>query len=360
MLKTEWDDISSGLSSINSATATAGDFGIEVFFRAEGDLRVRLVERNSPSGLAGIQRGWKITRLDGNSNITTGNANYIIDKVYNSTSTSFTFQKPDGASVNMTINAGHYNTQPVYLDSVYNVGGKKIGYLVFNSFLGNTTDISTQFARVFNRFASEGVTDVVVDLRYNGGGYVSVAEQLANYLVKASANGGVMMRQVYNASNAQHNETTYFRKTGGLNLDDIYFIVGRSTASASELVINNLKPYMDVKLLGTSNTHGKPVGFFPIPVGDWYIFPVSFRTTNRNGEGSYFNGLPINAQVADGLDKNWGDITEASLASAIRNITSGQYRSQSADVYNEPASVASGNSILEKNLLKVTIDDRRK
>ncbi len=359
MLKKDWDKISAGMNSVNSAASAAGDFGFQVFFRAEGDLRVRLVERRSPSGLAGIERSWRVTKIDGSTNITTANASFIVDKVYNSTSTAFTFQKPDGSLVDISLNAAHYTEQPVYLDTVYQVNGKSIGYLVFNSFLGNPTEISNEFSRVFNRFASQGVSEMVVDLRYNGGGYVSVQEQLANYLIKPSANNGIMMKQMYNANNSQHNNTTLFNKRGSLNLDDVYFIVGRGTASASELLINNLKPYMEVKLIGASNTHGKPVGYFPIPVGEWYLFPVSFITTNKNGEGKYFNGIPVNAQIADGLDKNWGDITESSLASAIRNIMSGSYRQQSTEAYKESASVASGNNVLDKPFLKITIDARK-
>jgi C-terminal processing protease CtpA/Prc len=345
-------------STFSGASGTEGDFGITVFFRVEGDLRVRLVEPNSPAGRLGIKRGWRITQINGNSNITTTNANFIVDNIYSSTTTTVTFLKPNGSQETLTLNAGRYAEKPVYLDTVYTIDNKKIGYLVYNSFLGNQTEIQNQFAGVFSRFASQGVTEVVVDLRYNGGGYVDLQSKLANYLVKPSANGQLMMKQVYNAQNTQNNRTTNFQKLGSLNLDDVYFIVGRGTASASELLINNLKPYMNVNLIG-SNTHGKPVGYFPISVGDWYIFPVSFRTTNKNNEGSYFSGFPVNSPVADGLDKDWGDITETSLASAIKHITTGSYIRGSSDKdYIEPAQVAAGNERLEATMLKLTVDTK--
>ena len=204
MKKTEWDQISGGTSTL-SATTGNGDFGFSVFFRAGDDLRVRLVEPNAPAGLAGIRRGWRITAINGNSNITTGNSDFIINAVYNSISSSFTFQKPDGNTVSLSLSAGKYPPKPVYLDTVYQIAGKKIGYLVFNSFLGNINNINAEFQRVFNRFAAAQVTDVVVDLRYNGGGYVSLAEQLSNYLVKSAANGSLMMKQLYNSQNSQNN-----------------------------------------------------------------------------------------------------------------------------------------------------------
>ena len=357
MKKTEWDLASGGMGALIGGTKQeAGDFGLSVFFRAEGDLRVRLVEPNSPSGLAGIRRGWRITKINGNGSINTSGSSTIVDNVYYSASTSFEFTKPDGTTMTTTLNAAHYTDKPVYLDTVYDMGAQKIGYLVFNSFLGNQQNISSEFTRVFSKFAAAQVTDMVIDLRYNGGGYVALAEKLANYLAPSSANGGLMMKQIYNAQNSQHDKTTYIQKTGSLQLSKIYFIVTRSTASASELLINTLKPYMDVRLLGPTNTHGKPVGFFPISVGDWYVFPVSFKTTNKNGEGSYFSGLPVNATIADGLDKDWGDTNESSLAAAIKNITTGAYqRSVTTETYTPSPVILNSNDKLDDPFIKVTI-----
>jgi len=347
----EWDNVSSGASL---------DFGMNVFFRTESDLRVRYVEKSSPAGRAGIRRGWQITKINNSTNITTSNANFIIDAVYNSATSNFTFKKPDGSLVDISLNGSAYNEQPVFLDSVYTAGTKKLGYLVFNSFLGDTTNIFNQFQRVFSRFASENVNEVAIDLRYNGGGYVNVQEKLANYLIKASGNGQLMMKQQFNDKYTQFNESTLFQKKGTLNLDRIFFIVSNSTASASELLINNLKPYMQVVLVGPTKTHGKPVGFFPIPIGDWYIFPVSFKTVNKNGESNYFDGFALNNQVADGLDKDWGDENEAAFASVLRYVGSGIFRMQREEAYVPDQKVLSGNRILDQHFFKGMIDVERK
>jgi hypothetical protein len=208
---------------------------------------------------------------------------------------------------------------------VYNTGNKKIGYLVFNSFLGDTTEIYSRFQQSFSRFAAAGVEDLIVDLRYNGGGYVSVQNKLAGYIAPTSAQGGLLMKQQFNDKYTRFNSTTLVQKQGALNLSRVFFIVSNSTASASELIINNLKPYMDVKLVGPSNTYGKPVGYFNIPVGDWYIFPVSFRSTNKLEQGNYFDGIAVDSRTPDGLDKDWGDLQEACLAKAVRYITSGNF-----------------------------------
>jgi C-terminal processing protease CtpA/Prc len=355
----EWDNVSSGVS--------IGDFGLNVFFRAEGDLRVKLVERESPAGKAGVRRGWRITAINGNSNMVTSNADFIVTNLYESSNASVTFEKPDKSTVTLNLNAGYYNEHPVLLDSIYTVASKKIGYFSFNSFLGDTTEIYNEFSRVFNKFASSGVNDVIVDLRYNGGGYVTVQEKLANWLAPSTANGQLMMKQQFNDKYPQYNTEDKFSKLGSLHLSRVFFIVSSSTASASELLINNLKPYLDVQLVGPSKTYGKPVGFFPIPVGDWYIFPVSFRTTNKNGEGNYFGGIPVNSQVADGLDKDWGDISESCLQAAINSITNGSLRGAAAGMrnggstggYQEQPAVRSGNTVLDQPSFKGTIDTRR-
>jgi C-terminal processing protease CtpA/Prc len=347
----EWDNVSSG---------AAKDFGINVFFRIEGDLRVKSVEKASPAGIAGIKRGWRITKLNGSTNITTGNAEFIINGVWESQTSTFTFQKPDGTTVDLTLNAASYQENPIYLDTIYAAGAKNVGYLVFNSFLGDTTAIANKFQQVFAKFAANNVSEVIVDLRYNGGGYVSLQEKLANYLVKSTANGQVMMTQAFNDKYAQYfNETTLFNKTGSLNPDKIYFIVSDNTASASELLINSLRPFADIKLVGPSKTYGKPVGYFPYPVGTWYVFPISFRTTNKNGQGNYFGGMALDNSVADGLDKDWGDVNEASLASVLKYINTGAFRMRAGEEYKADPIVDKGNAVLSAPEFKGAIDARK-
>lgn len=349
----DWNNISSG----NSA-----DFGLGVFFfnspNVNTDLRVKSVERESPAGKAGIKRGWRIIKLNGSSNIDASNqssTDAVVAAIFSSTNTSFTFQKPDGSTVDITLTAAGYRTHPVMLDSIYTMSSKKIGYMVFNSFIGDTVEIKSELDRVFNRFSASGINDVVIDLRYNGGGYVSIAEKLSNYLAPSSANGNLMMKQQYNDKYSKYNVATNFNKAGNLNLPRIVFIVSSSTASASELLINNLTPFMDVKLIGRNNTYGKPVGFFPIPVGDWYIFPVSFKTVNSIGKSDYYAGFTPNAIIADGLDKDFGDVTEASLASAIKYFTTGAFRYQADAIYTEQPQVKAANKILDEPNFKGTI-----
>jgi carboxyl-terminal processing protease len=339
MKKNEWDNLSNGIIS---------DFGLNAFFKTDSDLRVRLVEEASPAGRAGIKRGWKIVKVDGSPDINTNNVDFLVDKIYNSSVTVFTFEKPDSSTIEITLESETYQENPVILDSIYTEGSRKAGYIVFNSFLGDTAKVMNELTDVFNRFVAANVTDVIVDLRYNGGGYVSVSEALADFLIKPSANGNIMMTQQYNQNYSDLNEVTMFRKRGSLNVDNIFFVVTDNTASASELLINNLKPYMNVKLVGPEATYGKPVGFFPIGVGDWYVFPVSFRSTNGQNQGNYFDGIDVDQQVSDGLDKDWGDRQESALASVLSYIGTGTFTNGGLNSVLDKEKV-SENRLLNKN-----------
>lgn len=317
ILKSEWDKVSQGI---------AGDFGLDVFFRTSTELRVRSVEKLSPAGLAGIKRGWQVSAINGVSAINDDNIPTIVNALFRSTTATITFTKHDATTQTITLSTATYKEQPIQLDTVYNQPSGKIGYMVLNTFLGDSAYFANGFARVFNRFVTEGVSNVVIDLRYNGGGYVSYQQDLANYLVHSSGDGKMAMMEQFNDKYARWNESFNFKKKGGLNLTRVYFIVSSFTASASELIINNLLPYMPngVKIVGSA-TEGKAVGFFPIGVGDYYIFPVSFRSINGAMKGNYYDGFIPDKFVDDrtGLNKDWGDITENSLAAAITAINNG-------------------------------------
>lgn len=316
--KTEWDNVSAAISK---------DVGISIFFRNETDLRVSHVEPASPAFKAGVRRSWRIVGINGNTTINTQDATItrIRNAIGNSTSVRLDFVKPDGGEVSLTLTAEQYNESPVYLDSIYTVGTKKVGYMVYNSFLGNIQSIKNRFAAIFTNFVAEDIDELIIDLRYNGGGYVELQNELANYLVPSAGNGDVMIKEIFNDKyNSMMDTTINFSKKGSLNLDRIFFITTKNSASASELLINSLQPYMETRLVGKP-THGKAVGSFNLSAGDWLIFPISFRTINKNNQGNYFNGMTVDANVNDGLDKNWGDIEEACLASALHYISTGSY-----------------------------------
>lgn len=318
--KVAFDDVSSGV---------AQDFGLYARFLAgTNQLYVLFVEKDGPAGKAGIQRGWQFVQVNGSTNIdtTSSSINFLNTAIFNSTSSSFVFKTPDGRTVSTSLTVGTYQSHSVLADTVLSTSSGNVGYMAFNSFLGDSLDIDTNLKRVFQKFEQNSISDVVIDLRYNGGGYVYNSEKLANYLAPSAANGQTMFTEQFNDKHTSWNETFKFNKTNSLNLKRIFFIVSDETASASELLINNLKPFMDVKLVGPAyHTYGKPVGFFNIPVGDWYIFPVSFRSINNAGTSNYFNGFTIDKPVNDGVNRNWGDPSEYCLAAVLKYITTGSF-----------------------------------
>lgn len=134
-----------------------------------------------------------------------------------------------------------------------------------------------------------------------------------------------MFRYMFNSRHPELNVSINFNKAGSLNLNRIVFIVSPSTASASELLINSLNPVMEVKLIGDRRTYGKPVGFFPISVFEYNIYPVSFKTVNSLGKADFYQGFPVHRQVADDLGHDFGDPQEACLKEALTYLTTGSF-----------------------------------
>ncbi|MBO0939290.1 carboxyl-terminal protease [Fibrella sp. HMF5335] len=327
------------------ANGQTGDYGFWIKYDANNDLRVRYVYAQSPAGLAGVKRGWKLTTING-QDVKTMTSTAIVDAFYGTaTSTTFGFDKPDGITVtSMPLTVTNYTLNTVLYSNTYSVNGKTVGYLVFNSFTG--TPSQQELATALNRFESAGVSDLIVDLRYNGGGDVSTQEYLANRLAPVSVGSSPMYSTFHNAKLSGWNKTVNFAKTGSLNLSRVFFITTSGTASASELLINNLKPYLDVKTIG-SVTHGKPVGMYGFNVMDYVLAPIAFRTVNAKNVGDYFNGLPVDVSVVDGPSSDWGDPNEACLATALHYITNGSF----ANVKNPSANARESASSADANRL---------
>ncbi len=304
---------------------------------------VEYVYKSSPSGVGGVQRGWYISKIN-NTNIGYDNASVnILNDVFFGTGTtaSFEFTKSDGSTVNLNLSKSAYTANSVLYTNVFKNGASKTGYIVFNQFFGDVS--RTELANAFSDFAAQGINELVVDLRYNHGGSTETQDALANLIAPPSANGKTMYTYIYNdslqagkfpllsqkyslspSSFKPANNTVNVQKTGSLNLSRVFFIVSSETASASELLINNLRPYLDVKLVGDT-TYGKPVGFFPIPIFDYAIYPISFKTVNSAGSADYYDGFAPDKLTPDGINKNWGDPAEPSLASVLSYITTGSF-----------------------------------
>jgi len=162
-----------------------------------------------------------------------------------------------------------------------------------------------------------------VDLRYNSGGFLAIARVLADLIGGAVTQGQIFYSLQFNADNAALNETRFFRDTANaVDMQRVVFITTSSTASASEMVINGLMPFVDVVLIGDT-TFGKPVGQLGFQFCGLVLRPVTFRTVNAVGNTDFFGGFPPDCGAADDLDGAFGDPAEASLAEAIYYLENG-------------------------------------
>ncbi|GGI23485.1 S41 family peptidase [Pedobacter mendelii] len=344
----------------------SGDFGFSIFFNSTNDLRIKYVYDASPASAQGLKRGYQITKVNGSTNINTSDAsiNAIVDAIFGTAATvSLTVVMPNGISKDVVVTRGSYNINPILYTNTYTVGTKKVGYIVFNSF---TTNSTTLLDAAFTKFAADGVNELVVDLRYNGGGSVATSEAFTNLVAPVAQNGKVMyttywtqtmqdekatilqnqkfyakgndgVTRLYSYFDYSYKPTAaagnqeVFAKRGTLNnLSRVYFLVTSGTASASELLINNLKPVMDVKLIG-KKTFGKPVGFFSIHIDKSDLYIPQFQTKNQLNQGEYFDGITVDKDITDDVTKEFGDPTERLLAQALNYSATGAFTSYLKD-----------------------------
>lgn len=347
--KSETDQGNQGLDS---------DFGFFVKIdKVNVDLRVNYVYSQSPAGARGVKRGWKINKINGRTIDLTKQADIdLINEVFfgSATSADFEFKKLDGSVTTLNVPKGVYALNTVLYSNVYTYGSKKIGYFVFNQFSGSTSVSALE--QLMSSFQAQGVNEMIVDLRYNRGGFVSTQDVLANMLAPQSVGSGTKLMYTFqfNQKYSKWNESTYFEKTGTLNLNKIVFIVSKSTASASELLINNLRPVMEVKLIGDDATYGKPVGFFPIPVFEYNIYPVSFKTVNSVGSADYYSGFNPDKKTVDDLSHDFGDLNESCLKEALNFVNTGAFSAEAP----KRIMAAGGLNETEVNIVNAKLNER--
>jgi C-terminal processing protease CtpA/Prc len=318
------------LTTVESETQFFGagifvGFGFSFDLLPGDELRIRQVFAGSPAEVAGFSRGFRILEIDGRS-ITEIEATEGLDEAFGppelGLSLSFLIEDLNMAQFSTVATKAEVTIDPVPQFRVIAAGAKKIGYFEFRTFIDPSIDALLQ---AFAEFTAQDATDVIVDLRYNGGGLVSVAEFLASLLAGPSNVGtsNILTKTIFNQANSDLNESsTITSKSNSIDLDSIVFITTGASASASELVINSLEPYIDVALIG-SRTFGKPVGQVASDFCDQRLRAVAFETVNANDEGQYFDGLAVDCNAADDLNFAIGDPAEASLAAAITYVNTG-------------------------------------
>jgi C-terminal processing protease CtpA/Prc len=303
---------------------------------------VRLVLPNTSAEDAGLERGVYFNTIDG-TQLTEDNYsdlfaqnNYTIGlATYDGTTITAT-----GETASLT--KEQYTENPVYLTKTIDLGGTKVGYIMYNAF---TASFDEDLNAAFGQLKAEGVTELVLDLRYNSGGSVRSATDLSG-MITGQFTGDIFYTEQWNvdrqddyASNGLFtNETRNGNSLNSLNLTRVHILTSAATASASELVINGLAPYINVVQVGT-NTTGKfqaSTILYDAPSPDfsrseanpghtYAMLPLIFKTANAVGNTDYVDGLiPDIEQDVDFTNLGQlGNTEEPLLAAALNNIMPG-------------------------------------
>ena len=294
-------------------------YGFGSAFDSDGKLRITFVYSSSDLYENDIRRGWIIEKVNGTEIQPGTNINQLLGPNEEGVSIDFVFRAPEADDpVEFTFVKKELVMNTVLHWGVIEAAGKKIGHLVFQGFTGPSLD---ELDEAFAEFQAVGIDDLILDLRYNGGGQTNVASYLASMIGGANLAGEPFADYQYNDKRAEEENFTHGFDTVQINLglDRLITITTRSTASASEMVINGLRPFLPVFIIG-DDTYGKPMGANGFYWNSYAFVPITFKITNADGDGEYFDGLQANSYVADDVTKPFDDPDEASLKEALNFI----------------------------------------
>jgi carboxyl-terminal processing protease len=321
--------------------------GYEILLARESETNnniiafVTYVKKGSPAELAGVKRGDRIERING-ERLTFDSYIRLLGKMSENHSITFfryndeagAFQAVPAVSLSVT----EISEDPNFLDTVYHINNEKIGYVVYHFFAPGTNNrYDNRMDQIFAGFQAEGIDHLILDFRYNGGGFVSSAINLASLIAPNVTGNDVFSKRLFNSflmqfDDFQNVETNFRSKSENIGSllkgNRVYIITSRRTASASELIINGLKPYMDVVVVGDITT-GKNVGSIPLedeedPDNTYGLLPIIFKDANKNGESEFSNGFIPNIQGIELRHQNrllpFGDTNELLLKLALDRI----------------------------------------
>jgi hypothetical protein len=279
----------------------------------DGNFTILYTRTNSPAYVSGLKRGDIVLDIDGKNPLDVD----LLSLIDLNKSINFRVFR-ENTLLDISIMPSRYD---------FNVSDSKvvkdnIGYFRLDSF---GLDVVDEINRSFDFFKSQNIKDLIVDLRYNSGGLVVVASIFLDKLV-TNFDNEVQFRLKWNNNYKKRDYIYRFESDeNSLNLDRIVFLTTNTTASASEVVINALKPYLNVITIG-DRTYGKPVGMEGIEDRKYIYYLVNFKIENSLGISDYFDGLAPTCKEIDDLNYSLGDIREAMLNSAIYFIESGSCR----------------------------------
>ncbi len=308
---------------------TYAGHGFGIRFDTDGVLRITFVYPGSPADKSGVTRGFEVLEINGRAASTINSIDEALGEDVEGVINQFKMRNTQGETVDVEINKAQVNIVTVLDRRVIEQKGQKIGYLVFNNFIERATE---DLKEAFTFFAAEGVNELVLDLRYNGGGILDIAVELSSMITNTANAGDILVEVSHNNERITNNKQYLFEtQEVHLGLDRIAIITTDASASASEVVVNCLKPYLDVVTIG-STSYGKPVGSYGFRYEGNIISPISFRVANVNGQADYFEGLPVNSQVIDDITANFGNPEEACLKEALYYFETGGFNNSGSRI----------------------------
>jgi C-terminal processing protease CtpA/Prc len=287
-------------------------------------LVVSYVSIGSPAEKAGMKRGDIVDTIGGLA-VATIESEDRWDEVYGSDEpgvvVNLEVTPPYGEPREVELVKDWITITTVPISEVIEHEGRKVGYLVFSTFVDTSPP---ELDAAFTKFVEADVHDVVIDLRYNGGGRVAVARHLVDLLVGDVASGDTSYKVEYGPGLDDENTSRDISRLDASVKDPrrIVFITTGTTLSASELVINAVRPHANVSVVG-GKTGGKPVGSHQWPFCESIAQPITFQLVNADDEGGYFEGFTPTCEAPDDLAHALGDPNEGSLRQALHLVAEG-------------------------------------
>ena len=340
--------LDSFFSYITSRAASTAFFsnsqlvGIGFTFRLlqPDELRVAQVFPDSAADEAGLRRGDYLLAIDGRP-VAELLASGELGAAFGPSTPGYTLELSwrsfAGDARTAIVVKRPYTIPTVSHSAVFDNDGLPVGYVHLRNFVEPST---AALDRVFAEFREQGVIDVILDLRYNGGGLVDVARHLGSLIGGVRTNTRVFVEFIHNDKQSGLNQAFRFEDpAAAVDVPRLVVITSRSSASSSELVINGLEPFIPVTLVGR-RTFGKPVGQYGFEFCDKVLFPVSFLSINAEGVGEYYGGLPVDCPMRDGLNRPLGNPEEARLAEALYFLRNGTCSPASAQTLRAQRAVS--------------------
>lgn len=309
--------------------------GISYGIDLNGKVRIASIYPRSPLYKEGVRRGWIIRKINNVEVAPLYNENDAISNLLGpreaGISNTFLFEKPSGETVEICSVKEPFTINCVIKADTLHLSNGIAGYLMFDSF---TYPALEELDKTFAYFKQCGIKDLILDLRYNGGGSIEIALSLAGYIAGYSNQGRLFTKLQYNDQHPEKNFTyDLVSMPNSINIQSIAIITSHETASASELIINCLKPYINLVTVGDS-TYGKPVGMDPADIGNSYTFLLAeFEVLNSQNTGGYYDGISPSKSAIDDLTHDFGDRGESCLKEAIYYLERGSFSAKGESYY---------------------------